>query len=137
MTSRLETVRRVAELREAGARAAVAAATAARSAAEQHHAERLTALAGLRLTGGSSALLRSEMDGAARLGASMTEARQSADAREQERSAAVAGWVDATRRAQLLTEVCARHREQRAAGAELADQHLLDDLAARRTRRST
>ena len=134
--SRLETVRRVAELREAAARAGVAAAQAARAAAEHEHDRRRAALAATGLSAGAALQVRAELASNERLAGAVTAARSEVGAREQDRSAAVTGWVDAARRARLLDEVCTRHREQRELGRERSTQHLLDDLSARRTRGS-
>jgi len=135
--SRLETVRRVAELREAAARAAVAAAQAARTEAEAEHGRRVAALSGVALSAGTAAQAHAELAGAGRLAEGVTAARHAMSAREDERGAAVTGWVDAARRARLLGEVCTRHREQRDARLERSTQHLLDDLSASRTRRTS
>ena len=134
--NRLETVRRVAELREAAARAAVGAAQAARMQAEQEHERRQGALAGAGLSAGGALQVRAALASAERLADAVTAARAQVRARDDERGAAVTGWVDAARRARLLGEVCTRHREQTELGRERSTQHLLDDLSASRTRRS-
>lgn len=133
--SRLETVRRVAELREAAARATVAAAQAARAQAEQDHAERVDALAGRRVSAAPAGAVRSQLDATARLADAAGAAARAVALREDDRRAAVQGWVEATRRARLLGEVCSRHREERATALELQTQQLLDDLAGSRTAR--
>ena len=134
--SRLETVRRVAELREAAARATVGAAQAARAQAEREHERRRTALAGTVLGAGTAMQVHADLAGAERLADGVSAARAEVRVRDDERSAAVSGWVDAARRARLLGEVCTRHRELRELGQERSTQHLLDDLSATRTRRS-
>lgn len=136
-TSRLETVRRVAELREAAARAAVAAAQAARVQAEQEHVERVAAVAGRRLNAGPADGVRDQLAATARLADAAGAAARAVALREDDRRAAVAGWVDATRRARLLGEVCTRHREERESALEKQTQHLLDDLAGSRTARES
>lgn len=130
--SRLETVRRVAVLRTAAARAAVGAAGVRRDTAVAHHTDRMTALSGNVLPPGSAGEVVAGLDAVARLAQAVTDAAGEVLLREQERTDALAGWSDAARRARLLEDVCARQRAEREATAELRAQHLLDDLAGRR-----
>ena len=131
--SRLETVRRVAVLRTTAARAAVGAAGARQQTAQAHHEARVAGLAGTRLVAGTAAEVQAGLQSLARLADDVNEAGREVRLREDERRTAVLGWTDAARRARLLDDVCARHRAERDAAAEKRTQHVLDDLAARRT----
>lgn len=136
MSSRLETVRRVAVLRTAAAKAAVGAAGVRCQTAERHHADRVEGLARTRLHGGRAGDVQTGLATLARLADDVAAAGREVGLREQERRQAVAGWTDATRRARLLDDVCARQRGEREAAGEKRTQHLLDDLAARRKERA-
>ena len=128
----LQTVRRVAELREAGARNAVAAATQARADAERAAAERLALLEASALPGGSAGELIAAAEVRTRLAAASTQARREAAEKEVHRREAVSAWSAATRRTTVLTEAVDRQRAEHDAVRNLGVQRMLDDLAARR-----
>lgn len=130
--SRLDTVRRVAEMRTAAARAAVGAAGARHATAQRHHEAKVAGLAGTHLSGGTAAEVQAGLAVLSRLADDVTQAGREVLLREDERRTALAGWSDAARRARLLDDVCARHRADHEAGVEKRVQSQLDDLAARR-----
>ena len=132
MSSRLDTVHRVARLREAGARAAVAVAQRAHAQAAQEHAGHLAALGASTVTAGTSGHVQAGFAGVERHADTVAAAGTLVLEREQDRQAALSGWVLATRHERLLGQVCERHRSEAAEHAERRTQRLLDDLAGRR-----
>jgi flagellar biosynthesis chaperone FliJ len=130
--SGLQTVRRVAELREAGARNAVAAATQARADAERAVVERLAQLEASTLPGGSAGDLIAAAEVRSRLAAASTQARREVAEKEVRRREAVSAWSAASRRTSVLTGAVDRQRAEHDAAQNLDVQRMLDDLAARR-----
>jgi hypothetical protein len=130
--SGLQTVRRVAELREAGARNAVAAATQARADAEQVAADRLAQLEASTLPGGNAGALRAAAEVRSRLAVASTQARREVAEKEVHRREAVIAWSAASRRTTVLTEAVDRQRAELEAVRHTGVQRMLDDLAARR-----
>lgn len=130
--SGLQTVRRVAELREAGARNAVAAATQARADAEQVAADRLAQLEASTLPGGNAGALIAAAEVRSRLAVASTQARREVAEKEVHRREAVTAWSAASRRTTVLTEAVDRQRAELEAVRNTGVQRMLDDLAARR-----
>lgn len=130
--SGLQTVRRVAELREMGARSAVAAATTAAAEAEQTALRRLALLEASTLPGGSAGELIAAAEVRARLAGASSQARRDAAEKERERQSAVDAWSAASRRTTVLTGAVDRQRAEQEAIRNLGVQRMLDDLAARR-----
>ncbi|MDP9407744.1 MAG: hypothetical protein M3P95_07745 [Actinomycetota bacterium] len=130
--SGLQTVRRVAELREAGARNAVAAATQARADAEQAAVERLAQLEANMLPGGSTGALIAAAEVRSRLAVASTQATREVAEKEVHRREAVGAWSAASRRTSVLTEAVDRQRAELEAVRHTGVQRMLDDLAARR-----
>lgn len=133
--SGLQTVRRVADLREAGARTAVAAATRARAEAERVAAEREAQLAASELPGGRAGELIAAAETRSRSAVTSMKARRDAADAEVQRREAIRAWTAAARRTSVLGEAVERQRLQTETARHAAVQRTLDDLAARgRTR---
>ena len=128
----LLTVRRVAELREAGARSAVVAATLASAQAERLAVARLAELKVSDLPGGTAGEVMAAAEARMRLATASTQARRAAAEKEVQRREAVRAWSAASRRTTVLTEAVARQRAEHEAVLNLGVQRMLDDLAARR-----
>jgi hypothetical protein len=130
--SGLQTVRRVAELREAGARSAVAAAAQAQAEAERAAVERLALLEASTLPGGAAGDLIAAAATRSRLAAASTQARRDVAEKEVHRLGALSAWSAASRRTTVLTGAVDRQRAEQEAAHHLGVQRVLDDLAARR-----
>ena len=125
-------MRRVAELREAGARSAVAAATLACAEAEQVAVARLAALEISSLPGGTAGEVMAAAEARMRLATASTQARRDVAEKEVQRREAVSAWSAASRKTTVLTEAAARQRAEHEAVLNRGVQRMLDDLAARR-----
>lgn len=130
--SGLQTVRRVAELREAGARNAVAAATQAQAEAEHAAVQRLALLEASTLPGGAAGELIAAAAARSRLAVASTQARREVAEKEVHRREAVSAWSAASRRTSVLTGAVDRQRAEQEAAHHLGVQRMVDDLAARR-----
>ncbi len=129
---RLDTVLRVAALRQAGARAAVGAATAAVAVAERDRDAALTDARAAGAPNGPVPVAQAQLAGGVRRAEAAGTAELVVQARRDDRTAALQAWASAARRERLLAEVCARHRTEAAEAAERRTQSQLDDLAGRR-----
>ena len=134
MSSRLKTVRRVAQLRETGARAAAGAARRAVGDAEMLRDSKLDELSRTTLSSPGAGLV-AEGARRARLAVALVEAGAAIVVRVQEQEQAVQHYVAASRTTHLVSEVCARHDIAAEATKEAATQRLMDDLAG--TRKNT
>ncbi len=130
--SRLDTVHRVARLREAGARARFAAASFAYADALSACTEREQRLAATRLVGGSAPQVQGQLDVAGRAGDAVGAARVRAAELQHDRDGALRGWTEATRDEHLLATACDRARLGIEAERERRDQRMVDDLTGRR-----
>jgi hypothetical protein len=127
--SRLDSVLRVAELREVQARRDLLAANAARAAAAAAHQQRLSRLSAAETPYGAGDDLRHAV--AVRHLRVVAATDAAAEARQADAAGAVAhtGWVDAARRAQLVERLVERQRAEAQADRERAEQRELDDRA--------
>jgi len=132
--SRLATLVRVAELREAAARSQAARALAA-SAAAHHALEESVAVlrSGGIVGGGRHALEQSAQQQLVRADA-VRQAEAAAAEADRLRLEAVRGWTESQRRQRLFAELHERHRETERLRQEKAEQQLADELAASRLR---
>lgn len=136
--SRLDTVRKVADLRRAGARSAVATATLARDAARESERRRTEQLGGHERAVSDAGPERpatafaAQALGLSRLAGDVLDARRAVSSREAERDSALQTWLAASRHARLLESWCDRAAAAQLARAEGLEQRLLDDLASRR-----
>jgi hypothetical protein len=130
--SAVQTLVRVAELKEAVARGEAARALrASREAGEAIDAAR-DSLRQAGLAGGSRAALESTT--AVRLwrAEAVTVAEVAAAQLDLERQEAITAWVESRRRHRLFESLAARKHEERVVAQEKAEQALADELATSR-----
>ena len=129
--SRLETVRRVALVRETAARAAAAALQRAHAEAGATRVARVEELSRTGFRSGSAQLALADGAQRGRLSASVTDASADLAAADVQRLIGVQSALTATRNARLLDKVCDRHRSEALAAGEAVTQRLLDDLSGK------
>jgi flagellar biosynthesis chaperone FliJ len=129
--SPLQTVLRVAELRERGARAAVAAATAAQRSAELEAQQRLQLVAPLSVTLDGASMVAAHEQAALRADAA-TAAAEVAHEKAAERVEALQRWSEAAARRSAMEELLARALAEREAARVAAEQRAMDDRGVRK-----
>ena len=129
--SPLATVLRVAELRERGARAAVAAATANARAAAAEAARRHEMLPQLHGRMDGVMLSAAHTSASLRAGAAVA-ADAAAEQAEDGRQAALATWAAAAGRRNAMEELLARHVAEQERQRVAAEQRAMDDRGVRK-----
>jgi flagellar export protein FliJ len=129
---RIDTVLRVAELREKAARIDLSASQAALVAAQAASAARLQELHALRRLSGMTStpdLLQSQQTSGLRANAVSDAEKTEAEARE-EQERALEEWKLAAQREKALESLAERQREQEEQERMHAEQRMLDDLGS-------
>ena len=128
---RMDTVLRVAELREKAARIDLSAAQSAMVASQAASRARLQELHALRASeGGSAAAFRAAQRTAELRAGATSEARADEEKAAQAKAEALAAWTTAAQREKALETLAARQREEAHAERERQEQRVLDDLSA-------
>jgi flagellar biosynthesis chaperone FliJ len=133
--SGIQTVARVARLRERAARARYAMSRAETLRADQVFLRRSAELDGLLAPEDATAegtSFAGWQASTARQAVAVTDARRSAQEAAGAQTAALADWQDLSRRREALDEVVLRWKATRRADADAAAQRLMDDLGKRR-----
>jgi hypothetical protein len=129
--SPLRTVLRVAELRERGARAAVAAATAAQRSAELEAEHRLQMVAPLNVSLDGARMVAAHEQAALRADAA-SAAAEIAREKAAERVAALHQWSEAAARRNAMEELLARALAEQETARVAAEQRAMDDRGVRK-----
>lgn len=133
--SRLAVVLRVAELTEAAARARLAQAGQALTAAVAEQDERRSALADAPGVQGTAAGLARTVQRRETLGEGVRVATRAAEQAREERGRTLAAWQETARRRDAMAGLVERQAQERQHLLERREQDLADDLSGARTAR--
>jgi flagellar biosynthesis chaperone FliJ len=129
--SPLRTVLRVAELRERGARAAVAAATAAQRAADHEAEQRRQMVTPLNVALDGARMVAAHEQSTMRADAASAAAGVARE-KAAERVDALTHWADAAARRSSMEELLARSLAERETARVAAEQRAMDDRGVRK-----
>jgi flagellar biosynthesis chaperone FliJ len=130
--SRLATLLRVADIKEASARGEAAGALRRTSRAQQELADRTAALSQSGLAGGTRSALERTTQTRLLRAATANEAGEAARLAHLASDAALGAWTDARQRRRLFEELRNRSQAEQQAAREHEEQRQSDELAAQR-----